>query len=220
MINVTRHPYSFIADSKDVSCGEDGGLAGHCTPMGKEPTWHESLLGYMGGSATARQQAEEHMYQLGLNAGVTIDYDVQTNWQPVDSHRVMLWAMKFGKAEEYMEHLSSGHFQRKKSASHHSSILAAAARAGLPEDGVRVLLEGDELKKEVWSSYGSTIREKGIHAIPLFIFNGPHSQDGPFRSGSKGEAVIINGSGDTETFKAVFVKLLKAARARGSTQKL
>lgn len=44
-------------------------------------------------------------------------------------------------------------------------------------------------------SYGSTIREKGIHAIPLFIFNGPQSNDGPFRSGREGAAVIISGSG-------------------------
>lgn len=193
-------------------------MAGHCTPMGKEPTWHESLLGYMGGSAEAREQAEQHMYQLGLNAGVKIRYDVQTNWQPVDSQRVMIWARRYGKAEEYMEHLSSGHFQHQKSASHHSSILAAAAKAGLPEDGVKKLLASDELKEEVWRSYGSTIREKGIHAIPLFIFNGPHTQDGPFRSGKTGKAIIINGSGDAESFKAVFVELLKATRA--ATQKL
>ena len=218
---MTRHPYSFISDSKDVSCGEDGGLAGHCTPMGKEPTWHESLLNYMGGSAVAREQAEQQMYQLGLNAGVKINYDVQTNWQPIDSQRVMLWAMRFGKSEEYIEHLSSNHFQHKKSASHHSSILEAAAKANLPEDGVKELLAGEELKEEVWRSYGSTIREKGIHAIPLFIFNGPQCQDGPFRgTGERGEAIIVNGSGDAESFKGVFVRLLHAARAsRTETQK-
>jgi len=56
----------------------------------------------MGGSADARAQAEQHMYELGLAAGVKIDYNVQTNWQPVNSQRLMLWAARFGKQEVYM----------------------------------------------------------------------------------------------------------------------
>jgi predicted DsbA family dithiol-disulfide isomerase len=56
----------------------------------------------------ARTHAEEHMRQLGVRAGVAIDYDVQTNWQPVDSQRVMLWAAREGKAEAYMEAVGRG----------------------------------------------------------------------------------------------------------------
>ena len=149
------------------------------------------------------------MYQLGKRAGVTLDYNVQTNWQPVDSQRVMLWAATFGKQEDYMDVLARGHFEKKKSASHHSSIIEAALEVGLPEAPLMAFLKSEELKDEVWRSYGTTIRNKRIEAIPLFIFNGPTSNDGPFRSGKTGRAIIHHGSGDPEQFKQVFDDILR-----------
>ena len=104
----------------------------------------------MGGSEEARAGAEQHMYQLGLKAGVKINYDVQTKWQPVDSQRVMLWARQFGKAEEYMDHLARGHFEKQKSASHTASILEAASKAGLPEEDVKAMLATDDYREDVW----------------------------------------------------------------------
>ena len=92
---MTRRPYSFNGDRTTVPDGP--GLAGAGTPEGEEPTWHESLLGYCGGDAAARDAAEASMREIGRLAGVALDYGVQTNWQPVDSQRVMLWAARFGE---------------------------------------------------------------------------------------------------------------------------
>ena len=92
---MTRRPYSFNGDRTTVPDG--AGLAGAGTPEGEEPTWHESLLGYCGGDARARDAAEASMREIGRLAGVRLDYGVRTNWQPVDSQRVMLWAARFGE---------------------------------------------------------------------------------------------------------------------------
>ena len=40
------------------------------------------------------------------------DYDVYTQWQPVDSQRITLWSAQFGRGEEYAEALAQRHFER------------------------------------------------------------------------------------------------------------
>lgn len=155
------------------------------------------------------------MRELGERAGIRLDYNVQTNWQPVDSHRAMLWARQFGKAENYMSALARKHFEERTSASHRATILAAAEEAGLDREALQAFLDTDELRDEVWRSYGSTIKEKGIHAIPYFVFNSPLSDGGPFRSG-KGRPVIINGSGDEAQFLEVFEHLFAQVHRAGN----
>lgn len=205
MLNVRRHPYSFLGDAK-----KGGNLAGHSTPQGQEPTWHESLLGYCGGDEGARAGAEEGMRELGRNCGIELDYNVQTNWQPINSQRIMLWARRYGLQEAYMSALGRRHFERCQSASHDTTILESAREAGLDVEACRAFLTTDELRDEVWQSYRSTIHEKGIHAIPFFIFNSPFTDGGPFRSGG-GKPEMEHGSGNQERFLEIFERLLSAS---------
>lgn len=205
LLNVHRHPYSFLGDAKK------GSLAGDSTPQGEEPTWHESLLGYVGGNERARTQAEEGMRELGRKAGIELDYNVQTNWQPVNSQRVMLWAHRFGLQEKYMSALARRHFEQQKSASHDTTILECVEEAGLDVDACRAFLATDELRADVWKSYGSTIHEKGVHSIPLFIFNSPATDGGLFRDG-KGEPEMEHGSGSRERFLQIFERLLRISQ--------
>ena len=200
LLNVTRHPYSFNGDSRR------GSLAGHGTKEGNEPTWHDSLLGYCGGDAARRDAAEDGMRMLGRRAGIELDYGVQTNWQPIDSQRSMLWARRFGLAEEFMDHLGHRHFEQRKSASHRATLLDAAAASGLDASALGAFLDSDELVADVWTSYGSTIHEKGINAIPYFVF-GPVGMRSPFRSGPRA-ATTVNGSGNPDEFLQVFEDLL------------
>lgn len=203
LLDVTRHPYSFLGDHR----GSGPGLSGWKTPEGKEPTWHESLLGYCNNSEERRKNAEEGMRMLGRTCGIELDYNVQTNWQPVDSQRIMLWANKSGKQEEYMTALGKKHFEQRKSASHRRTILEAVEEVGLDPKAAEALLNTNAFQDQVWESYGSTIHEKGIHAIPFFCFNSPLTDGGPFRSG-RGKAEIVNGSGDPQQFLEVFEKML------------
>lgn len=160
------------------------------------------------------------MRELGRTCGIELDYDVQTNWQPINSQRVMLWAQRYGLQEEYMSALGGRHFERCQSASHDATILESAREAGLDVEACRAFLTTDELRDDVWKSYGSTIHEKGIHAIPLFIFNSPSTDGGPFRNG-KGKPEMEHGSGNQQRFLEIFERLLSASKqapaGRGST---
>lgn len=192
VVNVTRHPYSFSGDTRS---NRDG------VPEGSEKTWHESLLGYTGSEA-GRVAAERGLSALGAKAGVRLDYGVRTNWHPVRSQRLMLWAARFGKQEEFMDLLGAKHFEQQKSASHTTTLLEAAAEVGLDVGEADMFLESDELESYVWRSYGDTIRKHGIRAIPYFIFGFPGMRT-PFRPDGQSEAIAVNGSGDSEQFLGV-----------------
>jgi len=79
-------------------------------------------------------------------------------------------------------------------------------------------LDGDEFEADVWRSYGATIREHGIRAIPYFVFNGPATKGGPFRGGKleQGE-VVVNGSSSPDEFLAVIGA--RSFRGSGSPSK-
>lgn len=190
-----------------------GGLPG-AGPDGKEAapteTWHDGLLGYMGGSHSARERAEKQMAQLGLQAGIKFDYNVLTQWQPVKSQRLLLWAGRYGLQEEFMTNLNKRHFEEKQSASITSTLLEAAAEVGLDVEDAAAFLETDELADVVWKSYGSTIA-RGIHSIPLFVFNLPSTGavGGPFREGQGSkEPYTVNGSSSAEAFLQLFEQIV------------
>eukprot|EP01051_Picozoa_sp_SAG22_P022272 SAG22_NODE_5275_length_1048_cov_1.418335_2_plen_268_part_01 len=188
-LNVTRHPYSFIGGSKGHQ--SPGGLRGHDGGPPAE-TWHDTLLSYMGGDPARREAAEAGMQRLANSAGIKFDYSVLAQWQPVDSQRLLLWAGRFGKQEPFMDALNRRHFQERQSASLPSTLLAAAKEAGLETAAVQRFLETDELVDVVWKSYGETIKQRGIHSIPLFAFSVPeiNATGGPFRlpAGPGGDA--------------------------------
>ena len=213
-LNVTRHPYSFIGDSREPS--GPGGLAGSGAAL--KETWHDALLGYTG-NPDARDAAERGMYEQGKSAGITFDYNVLAQWQPIDSQRLLLWAGRFGKQEEFMSALNKRHFELRQSASDRSTLLAAATEVGLDTDAAAAFLETDELTAEVWRSYGRTIREKRIHSIPLFALSVPEidAVGGPFRAPGKSEAYVVRGSMDKDHFLSL-LELIRLDVKRGGRQ--
>eukprot|EP00746_Dinoflagellata_sp_MGD_P113858 gnl/MRDRNA2_/MRDRNA2_50553_c0_seq2.p1 gnl/MRDRNA2_/MRDRNA2_50553_c0~~gnl/MRDRNA2_/MRDRNA2_50553_c0_seq2.p1 ORF type:complete len:239 (+),score=41.96 gnl/MRDRNA2_/MRDRNA2_50553_c0_seq2:58-717(+) len=216
-MDVKRHPYSFLGHNRQQ---RSHGLVGAWVEEGKEPTWHESLLTYFGGSETARKQAQNAWSAQARKAGISMDFEVQTQWQPIDSHRVMLYAQRQGKQEPYIAALNRRHFEERKSASHRINILDSAAEAGLDRSSVGAFLDSDELVTEVWDSYRSTVEEKGIHSIPLFIFNiNGLTNGGPFRDAQQ-RHWTVRGAQDPSSFLAIFEELmdfyLSAARAEST----
>jgi len=185
----------------------------------KIATWHDGLLGYVGGDEARRDEAERRLSMQGREAGITFDFNVLTHWQPIDSQRLLMWAARFGKAEKYMHALNTRHFEQGasgESASSRKTILAAAAEAGLDVEAAAAFLDSEELKAEVWKSYGDTINKHGVHSIPLFVFNvaALGLVGGPFRSGGQGTPFVLNGSMDADTFLAVFNGALQRLQAR------
>lgn len=200
-INVTRHPYSFLGDSKDGGFLRSGG------------TWHEGLMDYTDGTEQGALRAEQGLSALGQAAGIKFRYDQKTNWQPLESQRMLLWSGRFGKAEEFMDALNYRHFQQGKSASERATVLDAVKEVGLDVEAAASFLDTNEMEDTVWKSYGDTIRKYGIHAIPYFVFSAPELGvvGGPFRTG-KGTPWIVNGSMDADRFLQIFTDVYHSWR--------
>jgi predicted DsbA family dithiol-disulfide isomerase len=115
------------------------------------------LVDYTGGTEAGALRAEAGLKQLGTQAGIEFRFDQKTNWQPVDSQRLLLWAGRFAKQEEFMTALNYRHFELAQSASERQTLLDAAADVGLDVAAATVFLDSDELSDDVWKSYGETI---------------------------------------------------------------
>jgi len=211
-LNITRRPFSFL--------GQQPAHQDRHT-LKRKGIWHDRLMDYAGNPA-GRDQFEAQMTKLGQAAGVTFDFNAYIDRQPIESQRLLLWAGRYGKGEEFMTALSNRHFQQGsqgESASKRPTLLAAAQEAGLDAQTVTAFLDSDELHDEVWRSYGEMPR-KGINAIPLFCFSVPEVDlwSGPFRDANAD--ATINGSGDMARFLHLFEQLYKhTATVLGATLK-
>ena len=140
--------------------------------------------------------------------------------QPVESQRAQLWASQRGLAETFMDELGKRHFERATSASDRATLLECAAAVGLSSAELDAFLDSDQLREEVWRSYGDTVRDMGIHSIPLFVFS-LEANGGPFREGV-GATFTHGGSGSPEAFDQLFQRAWAAAadarRTRGPTR--
>ena len=220
-LNVTRRPFSFLGQQP---ADEDNGNAqkwGGFPRLKRKGIWHERLTDYSG-SPAGRDEFEAHMTKLGEAAGVKFDFNTYIDRQPFESQRLLLWAGRFGKAEEFMTALSDRHFQQGsqgESASKRPTLLAAAQEVGLDVAKVEAFLDSDELHDEVWRSYGEMPR-KGITGIPLFCFSIPEAGlwSGPFRDANAD--ATINGSANKAHFLHLFEQLYKfATKALGDKLK-
>jgi len=207
-VDVWRRPYSFHADAPDGKSRI------------RNTTWHESLVDYTDGTETGAFRFERSLSALGEPLGVAFNFDVKTHWQPVESQRAQLWASQRGLAETFMDELGKRHFERATSASDRATLLECAAAVGLSSAELDAFLDSDQLREEVWRSYGDTVRDMGIHSIPLFVFS-LEANGGPFREGV-GATFTHGGSGSPEAFDQLFQRAWAAAadarRTRGPTR--
>mmetsp|Transcript_42243 Transcript_42243/g.84765 ORF Transcript_42243/g.84765 Transcript_42243/m.84765 type:complete len:208 (-) Transcript_42243:412-1035(-) len=171
----------------------------------------------MNNDPAARASAERGMLAQGAAAGIAFDYNVLAQWQPVQSQRLLLWAGRYGLQEEFMSALNKRHFEQRQSASEPATLLEAAEEVGLDVIKARAFLETEELSDVVWKSYGETIRNKGIHSIPLFALSVPtiDAVGGPFRPPGTHEAYVVRGSMDDDYFLALLELILRDVNAGG-----
>ena len=215
-INVTRHPYSFVGDRPAQSMRQ-GELDGIGTDDSALRTFSEQMAGRFPTAANEveRKERMRPFLRLGESAGISFDLEVKAQYQPVESQRLLLWAGRYGLQEEYMSALNTLHFEQRQSASVRATVLAAARTAGLDVAAATAFLDGDELEDDVWRSYGATIREAGIRAIPLFAFSLPaiDASGGPFRDAGKYEAYVVRGSSEKAGFEQLFELMARDVQA-------
>mmetsp|Transcript_46453 Transcript_46453/g.110687 ORF Transcript_46453/g.110687 Transcript_46453/m.110687 type:complete len:192 (+) Transcript_46453:419-994(+) len=180
-------------------------------------------MSYTGGTEQGALGAEAQLSSLARAAGICFRFDQRTDWQPIESQRALLWAGRQGKAEQFMDRLNYRHFEKGESASDRKTVLAAMSDAGMDAEEATKFLDTKEMEDTVWKSYGSTIHEAGIHAIPFFVFSAPELgvSGGPLRGGppetrerweranrKTNEPWMVNGSMDPESFLDIFHQIL------------
>mmetsp|Transcript_16170 Transcript_16170/g.36234 ORF Transcript_16170/g.36234 Transcript_16170/m.36234 type:complete len:229 (-) Transcript_16170:348-1034(-) len=188
---------------------KQGELDGISTSPDSLRTFSEQMAGRFGPppkNEEARRAKMRPFLRLGESAGISFDLEVKAQYQPVESQRLLLWAGRYGLQEEFMGALNRLHFEKRQSASVRSTLLAAATEVGLDATVAEAFLDTDELEDVVWRSYGSTINQAGIRAIPLFAFSVPDidAVGGPFRRAGEYESYVVRGSSGEESFLELF----------------
>lgn len=102
--------------------------------------------------------AVEGLGALGDKVGIRFDTEVQFEWYPEDSQRLLLWAAQRGKQEEIVGALAKRHFERRTSVTSNSTLVDAAADVGLDREETEAFLRSSEFRREVRQSYAETVR--------------------------------------------------------------
>ena len=197
-LRVTRRPYSWAGDDRTVE-------------QGKVQYMSQSFREAKGYDEAPKSTDIERtpMDELGKLSSIDFNTAKEMRWHPVDSQRTILWAARFGLAEEFAEALSARHFSQGETNADVETILAAVGDVpGLDVDGAAAFLETDEFVDEVWQSYGRMIKHFGITEIPVFSFSrlgAPSPFDPTFTEGVDATPYIVVGSSSVDIFKDVFV---------------
>ena len=138
------------------------------------------------------------------------------NFHPIDSQRLVLWAARFGKQEEFVEIISTNHFEKRASVNEQTALLSAVQDVGLDVEAAVEMLESEELEEDVWDSYRH-LQQSGLEAIPLWVFTVRHEIPKP--DGEPGELFpvvklyVVSGSSPPATFEKVFETIADDAEA-------
>lgn len=137
---------------------------------------------------------------------INFDMDVDFEWQPVDSQRLVLWASLVGKQEEVASALWKLHFEKRASLTQRSTLLLAAGEVGLDHDACEHFLNSGEMIQDVIDGYKLATAKHRIHWPPFFVLNGPSTNGGPFRNGSWSASIV---RGPPEAFAEAFEQIWK-----------
>eukprot|EP00873_Tetraselmis_striata_P041977 jgi/Tetstr1/462241/TSEL_000639.t1 len=98
-VDVARRPFSFRGGSGRREPAPDPRAA----------TWLEGLKNYYPGYYEDGECCT--LKRLGRNAKIEFDFETEFNWHPVDSQRMLLWAMTQGRGEDFAEAMAKRHFR-------------------------------------------------------------------------------------------------------------
>lgn len=158
----------------------------------------EHLAQKYGATTAQGKAARARLTALGESLGFTFNYsDDMRVVNTFSAHQLLHWAAEHGKQTELSLALFSAFFTRREDVSDVAVLSAAAGRAGLAAaEATRVIADG---------RYSDAVRaaqerwlDRGIHAVPTFLFNEQH---------------LVTGAQDSENFTRVLVRLAEQAAA-------
>ena len=112
----------------------------------------------------------EETERMGEELGIRFDFARARRGNTFDAHRVLHMARDVGRQREVLEQLLSAYFTDGVPIGDRAALAASAALAGMDEDAVRAMLDGD--------AYTSAVRDDeqeavmlGITAVPFFVID-------------------------------------------------
>jgi predicted DsbA family dithiol-disulfide isomerase len=130
------------------------------------------------GGAARAADVYTRVKHVGETVGIPFRFDrIERQPNTFDGHRLVAWAQLRGDASVLVEHLFTAYFLDGAFIGARDELVRIAAKAGLPPDDVRAMLDSDAMKQTV-SDETRESTDVGIHGVPFFIFNGSTAVSG------------------------------------------
>jgi predicted DsbA family dithiol-disulfide isomerase len=123
------------------------------------------------------RQAIADISSRARDVGLTFDYDRTVIANTFDAHRLAHYAAAEGKGDEMAEQLFHAYFTDGRNIADHAVLTALASHIGLPEDGVKRVLDSDQFAAEVGRDIDEASRF-GINAVPCFVLDRKYAVSG------------------------------------------
>ncbi|HUX91630.1 MAG TPA: DsbA family oxidoreductase [Gallionellaceae bacterium] len=134
-------------------------------PMGEH--LHEKY----GSSKADIAQARNMITARGAALGFQFNFsDEGRIYNTFNAHRLLYWARQYGKQTELKLALFKLYFTDGGNPGNAEALVRAAAKAGLPADEARKILDSDRFAHEVREEEAKYLA-MGIHSVPTFIIN-------------------------------------------------
>lgn len=113
--------------------------------------------------------------EVGRLEGVPFRFDrIRRTPSSVDAHRLVRYAVRYGRADEMVEALFAAHFTDGRDIGDHDVLAAVATTYGMDQPAVRRFLSSDE---ETEAVHADNLRAHrlGINGVPCFVVEGSHA---------------------------------------------
>jgi len=111
-----------------------------------------------------------HVAAAGASEGIRYDFRKMASYpNTTDAHRLILHAARQGRLWDAAEAVYSAYFTEGLDVGDRGVLTTLAGRAGLNQEEVSTMLEGDEGLGEVRAAAGEA-QELGVRGVPLVLF--------------------------------------------------
>lgn len=134
----------------------------------------EHLHEKYGSSKAESDQAREMITARGAALGFQFNFkDEGRIYNTFNAHRLLYWARQFNKQTALKLALFRLYFTEGGNPANTEELIKTVAKAGLPADEARKILESDKFVNEVREEE-TKYQEMGISSVPTFIINGKY----------------------------------------------
>jgi len=132
-----------------------------------------------------------NMMKVGEKEGIKFSYGGKIG-NTLNSHRLVTYAGKFGKADQMVNSLFRAYFEQEKNISSIEVLVNAATEVGFDSEEITEYLRNGKDKQETIQEVERVQQDFGVTGVPFFVFNNKFS---------------VSGAQEPNTFYDIFKKL-------------